>query len=194
MSQLMDDIKILCTGNPNKDYTLASCVRAAFPNTTFIYKSNGFDLTTAHGLELFRKEISNHNVFFNCSYVAPEVQTTLVTIAHEVWQVGRIFNIGSLVEYRECDIEDQLYADSKKSLRNQAIKLCSDNFKITHMTIDGYKFQNDPTSIKMPMNSIIKTIQWILFNKEFSIPFIIIMGNNTRRRAGKLITEDSKLT
>ena len=56
MSVLMADIKILCTGNPNKDYTLASCIRTAFPNTTFIYKSNGFDLTTAHGLELFRKE------------------------------------------------------------------------------------------------------------------------------------------
>ena len=185
----MDDMKILCTGNPDKDYTLASCVRATFPNTTFIYKSNGFDLTTDHGLNLFRKEILTHNVFFNCSYVAPGVQTSLVTIAHEVWQKGRIFNMGSLVEYKDCNIEDQEYADSKKKLRNQAITLCSDNFKITHMTIDGYKFQNDLTSLKMPVDSIVKTIEWILFKKEFCVPFIVIMSNNTHNRTGLTHTD-----
>ena len=193
MSVLMADIKILCTGNPNKDYTLASCIRAAFPNTTFIYKSNGFDLTTEHGLELFKKEISNHNVFFNCSYISPGVQTTLVTIAHEMWESGRVFNIGSIIEYRDYSIEEKVYVDSKKKLRDQVMNLSKDNFKITHITTDGYKFQNDTTSLKMPMNSIIKTIQWILSEKDFYVPFIVVVGNNTCRPSGSL-PEDSKLT
>lgn len=175
----MENHKIICTGNPSKNYTIANSIKNFFPDTTFIHHSNGFDLTSNLGLELFQQQLSNHSVLLNCSYIAPGIQEKLLNIAREVWNQGHVFNIGSFVEFKSNNIDDQAYLESKKNLRDQSLKLCNDKFKITHITVDGYKCNNDVNSNKMSVDSIAKTIQWILNEKDFFIPFIGVMGNNT---------------
>ena len=42
-NRVMQDRKVLCTGNPNRKGTIASGVREVWPNATFIHLSNGYD-------------------------------------------------------------------------------------------------------------------------------------------------------
>ena len=42
---VMSNRMVLCTGNPDRQGSIASGIREVFPNTTFIHRSNGYDLT-----------------------------------------------------------------------------------------------------------------------------------------------------
>lgn len=178
----MKNYKIICTGNPNRAYTIANSVKKFFPNTTFIHRSNGFDLTTDTGLELFSQQLVNYNVFLNCSYIAPGVQENLLNIVDKIWDQGRVFNIGSFVEFKTVHLDDQDYIDSKKKFKDRSLLLYSDKFKTTYITVDGYKIEGEIDSNKMPVDSIPRTIKWILEETEFSVPFIGVLGNHTLNR------------
>ena len=62
----MNNYKIICTGNPNK-VGIANAVFKAFPDTTFISLSTGYDLLSEEGQSKFRKIIKDYNVFINGS-------------------------------------------------------------------------------------------------------------------------------
>lgn len=160
-------MNIVCTGNPDKESTIAHSIKKFFPSTVFLHKSNGYDLQTVNGLILFEAEIKKHDVFINSSYIGPGVQEKLLDATRNVWTSGHVFNIGSTVEYQSFNVEDDTYLESKLSLRNRSIELCRPDFKTTHVIVSGFK-NNDP---------IAKTIRWILSVKDADIPIIGVNDN-----------------
>lgn len=160
-------MKIICTGNPDKDFTIAHSIKKYFPDTTFVHRSNGFDLTTNDGKLLFEQLLKEHNVFINSSYIDHGIQEQLLCIARNTWNAGHVFNIGSTIEYQTFKTNDTLYLESKLNLRNKSIELCRLDFKTTHIIISGFK-NNDP---------IAKTIQWILYTTDADIPIIGVNDN-----------------
>ena len=160
-------MKIICTGNPDNESTIAHSVKKYFPDTTFVHKSKGIDLTTESGLCLFEKMIEGYDVFINSSYISPGIQEQLLVIARNVWSNGHVFNIGSTIEYQTFETDDKLYLESKLSLRNKSMELCRLDFKTTHMIVSGFN-NNDP---------IVKTIRWILSVKDADFPIIGVNDN-----------------
>ena len=42
-NKIMENRKVLCTGNPDKISTIASGIKQVWPNATFIHLSKGYD-------------------------------------------------------------------------------------------------------------------------------------------------------
>jgi hypothetical protein len=161
---------ILCTGNPLTS-SLATAILKVFPNTVFISRANGYDLTTISGIEKFKNIIKDYTVFINCSYVAPGVQSTLLQITNDTWDSGHVINIGSTAEYNFFPQHtDQLYADEKNNLKQLSLDLFSKLFKTTHISMGGI---NDSTaSHKMDPVNVATTIKWIIELTEVYVPII----------------------
>ena len=162
--------KILCTGNPLKS-NLAAAILNTFPDTFFISRSNGYDLTTTDGVNKFKNTIKDYTVFINCSYVAPGVQQTLLKITNNVWESGHVINIGSTAEYNFFPKHnDQSYVAEKNNLKQLSLDLSSKLFKTTHISMGGI---NDAiVSYKLDPTNVANTIRWIVGLKDFYVPII----------------------
>lgn len=173
---------IICTGNPDISRNLAYTVRKYFPDAKFIYKSNGYDLLTENGLKLFQDEISNYNVFLNCSYIDAGVQESLLKITRRNWITGHVFNIGSIVEFiTEFHNEllpnsDISYVNSKISLKKVSAFLGTYDFKSTYMILGGFKDVLSSTDPRLDPNRILEIIKWILTADDFLVPIIGVVG------------------
>jgi len=179
--------RILCTGNPDSSRNLAYTVKKHFPDAKFIHKSNGYDLLTEHGLKLFQDEITNYDVFLNCSYIDINVQESLLKITFSKWfgRTGHVFNIGSVVEFM-AQFHDPLvltkinadipYMNSKLNLKKASAILGSTDFKSTYIILGGFKDVADTTDPRLDPTRILETIKWILNSKEFTVPIIGIVG------------------
>lgn len=162
--------KIICTGNPNKP-GIANAISLFYPNATFIYTSNGYDLTTINGQEKFKSIITDYNVFINISQLKDGAQEQLLKIAHQSGMNGHVFNIGSLAEYKRWEWYDPSYTSEKRSLRDTSLDLCSEKFKTTHITVGGFKDSSNADSDRMDPVEVAKIIRYIL-ESPINIPIV----------------------
>lgn len=162
--------RILCTGNPN-DRGIAQALKSVFPDTEFVSRSTGFDLSTNEGLSKFEDKIKSFNVFVNVSQVVPGTQEKLLRLTHKHWTTGHVFNIGSVAEYSRWADFDPPYSAEKLSLREAGLELSSELFKTTHMIVGGFQDSSDDSDRKMDPIHIVNAIKWVL-ESEIDIPII----------------------
>lgn len=163
-------MKILCTGNPSAG--IAQSLKLLYPTTTFISRSNGYDLTTQHGLDKFKSLLPNYEVFINHSQLAGNSQSQLLTMVSETWTHGHVINIGSVLEFKRWEFIEPSTAEEKRKLRNLSLELSSEHFKTTHLIVGGLHSHNtDP--LRMHTDRVAETIKWILENKNH-IPLLYV--------------------
>jgi hypothetical protein len=163
-------MKFLCTGNPNQG--IAQAIKQVFPACDFIHKSVGFDLTTDDDLIRFKQLIKDYDVFINSSYIGTGIQEKLLRLTSEVWTSGFVFNMGSMLEFKEYESLEPKTAQDKRKLRETSLELASDKFRTTHMILSRLT-DEDPNGLD-PVN-IANTIDWIL--KHHAPVPVIVLGN-----------------
>ena len=164
--------KILCTGNP-EHIGIAMEIKKLFPDATFVSRVNGYDLATIEGLDKLRSIVKNYNVFINNAYVAYGVQQTLVSLIRKEWQTGHVFNIGSIDEYEKWLPADIDIYEEANSLKNLGLSITDENFKVTHVTVGGFKSSAKPAGLEHNMDPkhIAVAIKWVM-EAEFQVPII----------------------
>jgi hypothetical protein len=155
---VMSNRMVLCTGNPDRQGSIASGIREVFPNTTFIHRSNGYDLTKVSIKDI----MSKHNCFINTAYIEHGIQLKLLNDYFESVKIGEVFNIGSTHEYDNLS-KDKDYAVNKIMLRNRSLELNNYRINSIHIVL-GEK--NKITPIR-----VAKLIKWIT-EQEMKFPII----------------------
>jgi hypothetical protein len=163
-------MKILCTGNPKDG--IACSLKAMYPDTTFISRSNGYDLTTPAGLNKFKSLLSDYNVFINHSQLYGDLQGQLLTIVSQTWTHGHVVNIGSVLEFKKWEFIELSAAEEKRKLRDLSLELSSEHFKTTHLIVGGLQSCNDDP-LRIHTDRVAETIKWILEN-ENHIPLLYV--------------------
>lgn len=166
----MDNLRVLCTGNPDV-LGLPNSIRNSFPDATFISLSKGYDFTTDEGFLKFRSIIKDYNVFINISNLPNSGQEKLLRIAHEEWDKGYVFNIGSIAEYKKWENYDKQYTADKRKLKETSLELCSNNFRTTHITVGGFRDYQDNSVERMDPEEIVKIIKYVL-TSAINIPIV----------------------
>jgi hypothetical protein len=164
-------LRILCTGNPN-DNGIAKEFKEVYPNTKFISRSSGYDLLSPEGLEKFSSIIHTFDVFINHSQLIPDGQLTLLKIAANKLSKGKIFNIGSILEFDQWSWIDPPAAKIKKELKDLSLLLNSETLKTTHITVGGLKSTNKDYMRLDPVD-VVTTIKWLIESKV-EIPYLYI--------------------
>jgi hypothetical protein len=173
--------KILCTGNPD-DIGIAMEIKKLFPESNFVSRTNGYDLSTNEGLEKLKLILKNYNVFINNAYVHSNLQLKLLSMVRDEWEVGHVFNIGTLIEYvkwlpthTETDMAQSLHEDHVDAirLRELGFALTNEHFKVTHVTVGGFKSSAKPRGLNHSMEPkhIANAIKWVI-EAEFEVPII----------------------
>jgi hypothetical protein len=157
--------KVICTGNPNKQGTIASAIKTLFPDTVFLHLSNGWDLTDRNLDDKLMDVFAKHNTFINASYIAPDVQNRLLELCKNSVKFCDVFNIGSTHEYDGLGTEE--YKQSKLLLRENSLILNTFRFK-THHIIVGKLSHRD-----ISVEQIADLIYWIM-QQKFEVPIIAI--------------------
>jgi hypothetical protein len=173
--------KILCTGNP-EHIGIAMEIKKLFPNARFVSRVNGHDLATIEGLDKLRSIVKNYNVFINNAYVAYGIQKTLVSIIREEWQTGHVFNIGSIDEYEKWLPADIGIYEEANSLKNLGLSITDENFKVTHVTVGGFKSSAKPAGLdhNMDPKHIIKEyVYYLALQKSISISSLELVFHTT---------------
>lgn len=110
--------KILITGNP--EYGLAKALHEELPNSSFISRSNGYDLTDDNTINKVCDLSLEYDIFINNSALYHFYQTWLFDKLWKHWRdnnkSGFIINIGSTTD-RTSKGSDWIYQVEKKSLR-----------------------------------------------------------------------------
>ena len=168
-TRYMTPQRILCTGNPDVPYTIASGVKELWPDATFVSKSLGYDLefTEANTSDRFEQLLKQHNVFINASRLYNGAQLKLLEIANRVWKYGHVVNIGSAHEYR---VDDD-YSRSKLELRKRSIALNTYRFRTTHIILGGIKNHLPERQEWMTSIEIAHCIKWVL-DSPYDIPIL----------------------
>lgn len=155
---VMSERMVLCTGNPDREGTVASGIREVFPNTTFIHKSNGYDLTKVSIKDI----MSRHNCFINTSYIDHGIQLKLLNDYFESVKIGEVFNIGSTHEYDNLS-KYKDYVANKIKLRDRSLELNNYRINSIHIVL-GEKNKIKPIRVA-------KLIKWIT-EQEMKFPII----------------------
>ena len=172
--KLMSNRKVICTGDPSRPSTLASGFIKLFPNTTFIHRSAGWDLTdqSAEARTKLKEVFSQHNTFINASYIAPYVQSYLLEICNQSVKFCDVFNIGSTHEYDGIGGED--YTQSKLDLRDKSLKFNNYRFRTHHVMVGKIKRTFNPDSTEgLDIPVICNMIPWIM-QQPFNVPLVCI--------------------
>jgi hypothetical protein len=167
---LLNNFRILCTGNPNKPGIARQLVEQ-FSNTDCLSLSTGVDLLTPGGLHYFKSIIINYNVFVNISRIPNRTQEILLRLAHKTGMQGHVFNIGSIAEYKRWEWYDTNYTEEKRSLREASLELCSEQFKTTHIIVGGFQDYEDTHVDRMDPKEIVNMITYIL-QAPINIPVV----------------------
>lgn len=169
--------KILCTGNPY-NFTIAHFVKEAFPDTTFISRSNGYnlDMTDDVNEQLFRKKIQDFNVFINSSWINGN-QQKLLEIVQQEWLNKKncfVINIGSNAEFDGENFFDKNYSQKKLELREYSLSVNTKDFRTTHIILGGLQDSIDThDDYKLRLNDVVSIIEWIL-SCNVRIPLISV--------------------
>jgi len=163
-------MKILCTGNPKDG--IACSLKAIYPDTTFISRSNGYDLTTPAGLNKFKSLLPDYDIFINHSQLQGNLQSQLLTLVSKAWTHGQVVNIGSVLEFKKWEFIEPTAAEEKRKLRDLSLELSSEHFKTTHLIVGGLQsYNNDP--LRIHTDCVAETIKWILENRNH-IPLLYV--------------------
>ena len=163
-------MKILCTGNPKDG--IACSLKAIYPDTMFISRSNGYDLTTDDSKDKFKKLLPDYNVFINHSQLCGDLQRQLLTVVSQAWTHGHVINIGSVLEFKKWEFIEPSAAEEKRRLRDLSLELSSEHFKTTHLIVGGLQSCNDDP-LRIHTDRVAETIKWILEN-ENHIPLLYV--------------------
>ena len=163
-------MKILCTGNPKDG--IACSLKELYPDTMFISRSNGYDLTTDNGKDKFKNLLADYNVFINHSQLDGDLQRQLLTVVSQAWTHGHVVNIGSVLEFKKWEFIEPAAAEEKRKLRDLSLELSSEHFKTTHLIVGGLQSCNDDP-LRIHTDRVAETIKWILEN-ENHIPLLYV--------------------
>lgn len=170
------EYKIICTGNIHAP-SITHYLQKLYPDTTFISRSTGYDLSTDTGLQQFKELLPNYNVFINHSQLVPGAQETLLKYAHEKWTAGHVINLGSILEFEKWSWHDPAAAEEKRSLRELSLALSDELFKTTHLIVGGLQTaDNDFILQPEKVANIIKMI----IESDCHIPLMYVDNINTR--------------
>lgn len=169
--KFMSHRRVICTGNPDKPFTIAHGIKKIYPEAKFLHKSNGWDLTDPSLFKQLKEEFTKHNTFINASYIGHRVQHNLLTLCHESVKHCDVVNIGSIHEYDGGGSKE--YQDSKIMLRNQSLKLNSYRFKTCHLILGHLNTSIDSHDNQIKIDTVCNMIPWI-FNQTFEIPIMAI--------------------
>jgi hypothetical protein len=170
--KFIENRKVVCTGNPNKPYTIANGIKKIWPNTTFLSLSTGWDLLTSTDDSL-KEVFSKHNTFINASYVGPKIQSRLLELCNQSVKFCDVINIGSTHEYDGNGSEE--YQNSKLDLREKSLRLNTFRFQTYHMIL-GLLQNSTNLSYSLDIDDVCQYIMWIL-SQEVNIPLITIDSN-----------------
>lgn len=169
--KIMSDRKVICTGNPNKPFTIAHGIKKLYPKSTFLHISNGWDLTDP-SLDLKVKEqFAKHNTFINASYINHGIQSKLLELCNQSVKYCDVVNIGSTHEYDNIGTAE--YQNSKLNLRNLSLTLNTARFKTCHLILGHLKTTNDAHARQIEIDTVCNLIPW-LFEQTFEIPIMCI--------------------
>ncbi len=167
-NSIMANLKILCTGNPAKAECIASGIKTIYPATTFIHKSNGYDLKNIDEDKL-KNLFETHNTFINASYIDKNCQQKLLKLCNQYMQIGNVFNIGSTNEYDGYGNKD--YTESKQQLQKLSLQLNSYRFQTCHIVLGGIKTDKKETASWITPLEIAELIQWTT-QQRYKLPII----------------------
>lgn len=169
--KLMSNRKVICTGNPDNPFTIANGIRKLYPNTTFLHRSNGWDLTNPLLESNIKQQFAEHNTFINASYIGPGVQYRLLELCNQSVKFCDVVNIGSTHEYdklgRIC------YQESKLNLRNLSLDLNTYRFKTCHLILGHLNTSIDACARQIKIDTVCNTIPWI-FKQSFDVTIMSI--------------------
>ena len=165
--KLISTRKIICTGDPNNPKHIASGIKQVWPDATFIYRSNGYDVYTEQ--EKIKEQLSKHNTFINASYINPNAQTKLLELCAETMPIGDVYNIGSSHEYDNLGPEE--YKNAKLKLRDKSLSLNSFRFQTCHIIVGGIDRGTEDTQGWIEPIEIAQLIEWIM-KQRYKIPMI----------------------
>lgn len=171
--KFMENRKVVCTGNPDRPYTIANGIRKIWPDTTFLSLSNGWNLSTPLPDNRLHDVFSKHNTFINASYIGPKIQSHLLELCNQSVKFCDVINIGSTHEYDGNGTEE--YQNSKLDLREKSLRLNTFRFQTHHMIL-GFLQTNANLSYSLDIDDICQYIMWIL-SQEVKIPLITIDSN-----------------
>jgi len=187
-------MKILCTGNPNKDRSLAKSIQSLFPETVFVSISQGTDLLVVNNYPVedydrharvvkniidFQGLIANFDVFINAAYIDNGNQTGLLKYTQQVWErisdkKGLIINIGSINEFEFVrESHHPVMGIEKNSLRQYSLLYNSTTIRTSHLIIahPGENAFGD----NLNSDHIARNIKSIIDQTDVSIPLMFIM-------------------
>ena len=165
--KFMSSRKIICTGDPNNPEHIAYGIKKVWPDTTFMHKSNGYDLDTE--LEKIIEQLSKHNTFINASYINSEAQVKLLEMCAEAMPIGDVYNIGSSHEYDNLGPEE--YKNAKLKLRDKSLSLNSFRFQTCHIIVGGIDRGREDTKGWIEPIEIAELIKWTT-TLRYKIPVI----------------------
>jgi len=177
-------MNILCTGNPKK-LTIAWAAQQKWDKVTCVSLSSGWDLNllNQHDKLQFKSLVRNFDVFINSSFIAPDVQSQLLTLVCDEWMAadikGHVITIGTTLEM-SSDVRFQPYINSKKELRNLSLNLSNQTgitgVKTTYVVVGGVNNQQPHSADFVGPDSIINLIDWVLKFPDL-LPLIQIEKN-----------------
>ena len=173
--KFMSTRRVICTGNPDRPFTIAGGIKKLYPNATFLHKSNGWDLTDPLIELRIKEQFSKHNMFINASYINPGIQYRLLELCNQSVKYCDVINIGSTHEYDKLGSE--AYKKSKLNLRDLSLNLNTARFKTCHLILGHLKTSNDAHDRQISIDTICNMIPWV-FEQSFEIP---IMGIDSRK-------------
>jgi len=175
--------KLICTGKPSHG-GIAASIEKYYPNTCFINRSNGYDLTLIENYSKFKKIVKNYNVFINHSQISLGKQEQLLKDVFNIWSkhniYGHIISIGSIVEFKEWSWLDNITANEKRSIKNTSLRLNSEMIKTTHLITSGFNRHGLEEDVKINPNKIVEIIKFIL-ETDIDIPLIYVDKTNDAR-------------
>jgi NADP-dependent 3-hydroxy acid dehydrogenase YdfG len=175
-TQYFSSRKVICTGNPLKENTIASGIKKLYPEATFLCRSTGWDLQnlTPDKISQLKSQFKQHNTFINASYIAPGVQTSLLELCNQSAKHYEVVNIGSTHEYD--GLGHEIYTQSKNLLREKSLSLNTFRFETHHVVVGGIKKHDTPNAQHwISIDEICQTIQWVIGqDHRLKIPMIVI--------------------
>jgi hypothetical protein len=165
--------RILCTGNPDRQHSIAHGIKNIFPLADFASRSTGYDLTfeTAGSEDYFKSQLKKYNILLNCSFLNNGAQLKILNIANETWKHGHVINIGSTSENYLSTYPDTEYAEHKLQLRYRSLELHNYRFRTTHVVLGGIHTDCPGSENWLDTVQIARAIKWVI-DADFDVPII----------------------
>jgi hypothetical protein len=169
--RFMSTRRVICTGNPDRPFTIAQGIKKLYPNSTFLHKSNGWDLTDPNLDLKLKEQFAKHNTFINASYINHGIQSKLLELCNQSVKHCDVVNIGSTHEYDNGGSVE--YQNSKLNLRNLSLTLNTARFKTCHLILGHLKTTDNAHNRQIDIDTVCNLIPWV-FNQTFEIPIMCI--------------------